>query len=154
MNPCFNSIILGRQAKSIPAHGMQNIKPFCSFPAGNNISRHISLQMADMKPLARRIRKHIQDIKLGRRTIFFGEISFFFFPALLPFFFYFPEWIRHKLNEKYRDKTSNDPHKNNCPEISIIIVFFLERFFNYRLGKKQNKINRKAQSKTKKQFSY
>ena len=90
MNFSFNSVIFRWQTKSVPALGMQNIFAAHTKIARNYISGGIAFHMAGMKPLARRIGKHIQNIHLFGLAFVISLIKFWvLFPILLPFGFYF-----------------------------------------------------------------
>src|SRR3989338_609180 len=85
---CLYSSILGRKAKSIISHWVENIKALHPLKAGINITNCIIKSMAHMQPASRRIRKHLQNIILFLSAIFFYLECLFLFPLPLPLFFY------------------------------------------------------------------
>src|ERR1044071_2616904 len=64
MLACLDRILLGRQAKSIPAHWVQDMQPLRTLIPRENICRCVSLRMANMQAGAGRIGKHVEDIEL------------------------------------------------------------------------------------------
>ena len=97
MNPRFYGIIFRRQSERVKAHRVQNIIPVHTQKTAVNVRGGIAFRVPHMKPVARRIRKHIQYVgaPVFRKTGILGRLkSLIFFPIFLPFFFYFAERIR------------------------------------------------------------
>ena len=63
MLPCLNRILLGRQAKSIKAHGMQHIKTLVAHKTPHNIRSNVAQGMPHMKARPRGVGEHIEHIK-------------------------------------------------------------------------------------------
>ncbi len=75
--------VLGRQAKSVPAHGVQHIEAAHPLIARQRVPNGIVPDMPDVQR-ARRIGQHLEHVKLRARGVLFGLIQFFRTPALVP----------------------------------------------------------------------
>src|SRR5471032_926991 len=93
-----NGVLLCRQTKGIPAHGMKHIETAKAFVSGNDVCGGITFGMTDMQPRSARIRKHVEDVKLwfGRIESRFAGIwsvkGVLLFPDALPFRLELVEW--------------------------------------------------------------
>jgi hypothetical protein len=56
----LNRELLGGEAKGIPAHRVKDVKALHPLHPGDDIGRGIAFRVADVKPLSRRIREHVQ----------------------------------------------------------------------------------------------
>ena len=87
MGPGFNRVLFRRQAEGIPAHGMQHVITQHPFVASNNVGRNIALGMAHVESGTRRIREHIEDVKLGFGGVDVRTKRLMLAPVGLPFLF-------------------------------------------------------------------
>ena len=60
----LNRILLGRQSKCIPAHGVQYVETLGALVSADDIGSGVTLGMPNMKPCATWIREHIEAVKL------------------------------------------------------------------------------------------
>ena len=81
----FNGGVFSRQAKRIPAHGVQHVEPLGAFHPGNDITQRVVADMADMNA-PRWIGEHFQDIIFWLIRVDAGSKATSLIPALLPFF--------------------------------------------------------------------
>ena len=91
----LHRVLLGGQAKGVPADRMQHIEALHALVARKDIRRRIPLGMPYVQTRSARIRKHVQDVELFRvriRVVGRPE-GLFFFPVPPPFLFYFGEGI-------------------------------------------------------------
>ena len=87
MDVVFNGKVLGRQAKRIPAHWIEDVKALHALLARNNIERSIGARMAHVQALAGRIRELYQRIKLRFGEVLRRDKAFLGVPDVLPLFF-------------------------------------------------------------------
>ena len=83
----FDRGILSRHTKRIPAHRMQHVKTVHTAEAGNYVADGIIAYVSHMQ-VARRIREHVQHIRLGFACINISFKGLVIFPIFLPFAFY------------------------------------------------------------------
>jgi len=86
MDAAFHRRVLGRQAISIPTHGVKNVETLHPFIAGDDVANGIVAHMAHMNP-AGWIRKHFKNVVLRSPWLMADLIGLFLFPALLPSLF-------------------------------------------------------------------
>ena len=84
MRALLHGRVFSRQAKGIPAHGMQHLKTAHPFVAGNHITNGVVAHMAHVD-FARWIRKHLQHIVFFPSWHVGHPIGLLLLPALLPF---------------------------------------------------------------------
>ena len=84
---CLDCILLRREAECVPSHRMKDVEAFHPLVAAEDIRRGVALGMADMKPRARGIRKHVEAVELLARCGRVGLECFVLQPALLPLLF-------------------------------------------------------------------
>ena len=90
----LDGILLGRQAESIPAHRVQDVKTFGSFVPSNYVTCGITFRVANVQAGRTGIGEHIQHVEFGLGVVAVRCFeSFVFFPELLPFFPDFAEFI-------------------------------------------------------------
>ena len=65
MGPGLNRVLFRGQAEGVPAHGMQHVPAPHPFITGDDIGRDIAFGMTHVEPGSRRIREHVENIKLG-----------------------------------------------------------------------------------------
>ena len=75
--------VLRRKSECIPPDRMQYLESLHALVPGEDIRRRIILHMPDMKPIPRRIRKHVEDIVFPLLPLRLGVALFF--PDSLPF---------------------------------------------------------------------
>ena len=68
----LDGVLLGGQAKGVPAHGMQDVDPAHPFEAGNDVGGRVAFGMADVQPVAARIGKHVEHVVFRLRGIEIG----------------------------------------------------------------------------------
>src|SRR3989344_5108277 len=84
--------VFRRQAKGVPPHRVQNIKPPHALVAAVDVGGGVTLHVPHVQPVAAGVREHVEDIRLGLvRPVIRGK-SLGFLPNLLPLCFYY-FWI-------------------------------------------------------------
>ena len=92
----LNGVLLGRQSKSVPTHGMKDIKTLAPLVTANNICGSVTFGMPHMQSGTGRIRKHIETVKFGSRKIVYSFETLVVGPELLPSGFNLFEVIIHR----------------------------------------------------------
>ena len=80
----LDSILLGRKAKRIPTHRMQDVEALHALVAAENVRRRIALGMPDVQACARRIREHVEAVELLAGAVRVRLKGLLFEPVLLP----------------------------------------------------------------------
>ncbi len=57
--------LFGWESESVPSHRMQNVEAAHPLVTSEDVGGGVSLHMADVQPLAARIRKHVEHVILG-----------------------------------------------------------------------------------------
>ena len=95
----LDRILLRRQTKAVKTHRMEYVVPLHALHAADDVGRRVALRMAGMQAHPRRIREHVQRVKLR-----FGEVPgigcecFVFLPYLLPFCLNTLVIVAHKIH--------------------------------------------------------
>ena len=63
----LDGVLLGRQAEGIPTHRMKHVEPLRAPVAGEDVRGRVTLRMPHVQPRARRVGKHVEDVKLRRQ---------------------------------------------------------------------------------------
>ena len=63
MLACLDGVLLGRKAKGIVSHRVQDVESLEALVSGENVTCNISQGVAYVKARSGRIREHIQDIE-------------------------------------------------------------------------------------------
>ena len=84
MNAGRNRILFRRQPERIPSHRMQNIEPAGFFIPTDNVGCRVALDMPDVQPRRRRVRKHVQNPVFRLRNILRCPKRLMFLPIRLP----------------------------------------------------------------------
>ena len=87
MGPGFNRVLFRRQAERVPSHGVQHVPAPHPLVAGDDIGRDIALGMTHVEPGSRRVREHIEDVKLGLGGVDVRTKGLVLAPVSLPFLF-------------------------------------------------------------------
>ena len=85
MDTHFNGIVFCGKSKSIPPHGVNHIMSVHQFISAPHIGDYITSPVAYMKPISRRVGKHIQAVIFFFLPII--HINGMFFPVFTPFLF-------------------------------------------------------------------
>ncbi len=80
----LDGVVLGRQTKGVPAHGVQNVPALHALPACDDVGGGVTLAVSDVQPRARGIGKHVQGVELGPAGIERGLMQAGCAPAGLP----------------------------------------------------------------------
>ena len=80
MGAGFLGMLLGGQAESVPAHRVHHAHAPHPVEAANDIRRGVTLGMANMKPIAAGVGKHIQNVHFAAFGKFWSLESAIFFP--------------------------------------------------------------------------
>ncbi len=80
----LDCILFRRQAKTVVAHGVQNIVPLVSLISSVNVACDIAQRVAYVQTSARRIRKHVQYIIFFSRGVFDDFVSIRLLPLRFP----------------------------------------------------------------------
>ena len=83
----FYCVLFSRQAKRIPAHGVQYVKATHALKTSVNIRCGISLDMPNMQAIPGWIGKHIEDVTLRLTRHFHRLKRLVKIPVVLPLFF-------------------------------------------------------------------
>ncbi|OQB93057.1 MAG: hypothetical protein BWX84_00692 [Verrucomicrobia bacterium ADurb.Bin118] len=62
----LDRVLFGGQTKGVPAHRMQDVPTAGALVTGEDIRGGVTLRMPDVQPGPGGIRKHVEDVKLGR----------------------------------------------------------------------------------------
>ena len=65
----FDGELFGRQAKGVPAHGVQDIEPAHAVEAGEDVGGCVAFDMADMQAVAAGVGEHIEDVVFRFRGV-------------------------------------------------------------------------------------
>ena len=93
MNAPFDSGLLSRQPKGVPAKGVEEVIPLHHLIAGQDVPNHVVAEMPHVD-VAGGIGKHLQAVEF-LFGLFRGFIQADLIPLLLPLGFYGFEVIRH-----------------------------------------------------------
>src|SRR5262249_37846698 len=80
--------LLGRLAETVPANRVQHVESTQTLVPGQSIANRVVAHVAHVQK-SRRVRQHLEGVKLGPRIVFTRDKGPAFSPALLPLFFYF-----------------------------------------------------------------
>ena len=80
----LHGVVLGGQAESIPAHGVQHVVPALAAAAGHHVQGGVAAGVAHVQPGGRRIGELHQGIELGFGMVDLGVEGLFVLPDLLP----------------------------------------------------------------------
>ena len=94
MDMVLDGVVLCRQTKSIPAHGMYQIVSIEQLIAAPHVAYDVTTPMSYMKTAARRIREHVKAVILGFFLVL--RIDRDFFPTSSPFLFNFLMIIKNR----------------------------------------------------------
>ena len=95
MCTCLDGILLSRKSVGIVAHRMKHVETLQSFITSVDIRCDVSKRMPHMQASTRRIREHVQHIKLRLIVVNINMIDLVFTPIFLPFFLDFFKIIFH-----------------------------------------------------------
>ena len=93
----FQGVVLGGQAKGVPAHGVQHVVAALPLFAGHDVQRGVAARMAHVQAGGGRIRELHQRVKLGLGVVDLGVEGMLVLPDLLPFGLYCFEVVFHGL---------------------------------------------------------
>src|SRR5258708_36095560 len=79
-----NRFVLGRQSERVPSHRMQNVESRHPLVASDHVTRNVIVQMPNAKPGARRIRKHLKDVKFRPPRLLASKVQIGPLPLSLP----------------------------------------------------------------------
>ena len=65
----FQRVLLGRQAERVPAHRVQHVEAAHALVARHDVRGRVAFGMADVQPLARRVREHVEHVVLRLRGV-------------------------------------------------------------------------------------
>ena len=61
----LDSVLLGRKAKRVPSHGMQDIEAFHTLESRQNVGRRVPKGVPNMQPSPTGVGEHVEDVALG-----------------------------------------------------------------------------------------
>jgi hypothetical protein len=80
----LDRVLLGRQTERVPTHRMQHVHAGHAQPARPDVRRGVALRVADVEPRARRVREHVEDVRLAASTGVVRAIRAVLEPVALP----------------------------------------------------------------------
>ena len=109
----YGSVLSGK-SKGIESHGMKDVIAVHLLESGHHVSDGIVPDVTHVE-FSRRIREHLEAIEFFAFGIVGGLKDFFFFPDLLPFLFYFCEFVTFFHNLMPRSALSGSlPRSFQC----------------------------------------
>ncbi len=93
----LDGILLGGQAESVVAHGMEYVEAVEALVAGEYVGGDVAQRVSDMQTGSRGIREHVENIIFGFVAALGRGIDTAFFPLLLPAAFDFLMLVFHCL---------------------------------------------------------
>ena len=91
----LDGILLRRKPESVVTHRVQHVVALLTFVAGVDIGGDIAQRVSHMQSRARRVREHVQHVKLRLRVVYLCLIQAGLFPGRLPFLLYFSKVVFH-----------------------------------------------------------
>ena len=115
VNVVLNGVVLGRQAKGVPAHGVQHIVALQTLFASHNIQRRVRAGMTHMQALAGGVRELHQAVILRQGKILLGCKGVVGIPIVLPLLFDLLKIILHysASNKLVISCFSPSPHRRS-----------------------------------------
>ena len=80
----LHGVALGGQTEGVPAHRVQHVEAAHALVAGDDVGRGVTLGVADVEAVARRVREHVEDVVLGALWIDLGAEGVVLVPEALP----------------------------------------------------------------------
>ncbi len=80
----FDSILLGRQAKGVVAHGVQDVVTSHALKTAIHVGGGVSYRVSDVKPFAGWVGKHVEHVQLGLGAIIRRAEGLVLLPVFLP----------------------------------------------------------------------
>ena len=68
MRAGLDRVLLGGQAERVPAHRVQHVEAAHALVARDDVGRGVALGVADVQPVARRVREHVEHVVLRAAT--------------------------------------------------------------------------------------
>src|ERR1051326_8986035 len=62
----IDGVLLRWKTEGVPPHGMKNVEALGAFVPGEDVSGGVALRMADVEASAGGVRKHVEDVELGK----------------------------------------------------------------------------------------
>ena len=94
----LQGVVLGGQAESVPAHGVQDVVATLALFAGYDVQRSVAARMADVQASGRGIRELDQGVEFGLGMVDVSVEGIFILPDLLPFGLNGFEIVLHTLS--------------------------------------------------------
>ncbi len=91
----LDSILLGRQAIGIIAHGVQHVEASLALVSRIDVACYVAQRVSHMQAGATRVREHVENIELGFVLVDIYLVGIIIFPVLLPFLFNLVEVVFH-----------------------------------------------------------